>query len=138
MSEKCRGSAIDIFLVLDSHHQSVQTVQRLYFLAQRRNLLVEPSDLGLWYRFPLAISAVELREISGDALDNLRQPPLRLGLSEVPIPDLTALNLLPSIATLASLTTQGVGASPRTHGRNVADGLTIVLAEVGYRLEVRQ
>src|SRR3981081_4517008 len=49
----------------------------------------------------------------------------------------TALNLLPSIATLASL-----NSSRRRHNRHeltadLADGLAIVLAEVGYRLEVR-
>src|SRR3954454_8295901 len=90
-------------LVLGLHHQGVQTVQALNLLAQRRNLLVEPGDLGLRHRFPLTIGAVELREIAGDALVNLRQPPLHLGLGEVPIPRLTALNLLPWIATLASL-----------------------------------
>src|SRR6476646_840089 len=47
-------------LVLRLHHLSVQIVQARYILAQRCNLLVEPSDLGLWYGFPLAIGAVEL------------------------------------------------------------------------------
>jgi ABC-type Fe3+/spermidine/putrescine transport system ATPase subunit len=65
----------------------------LYLLPQRRNLLVEPGDLGLRYRFPLAIGAVELREIPGDALVNLRQPPLHLGLGEVPIPRVDGLEL---------------------------------------------
>src|SRR5215203_402522 len=90
-------------LVLGLHHQSIQTVQTLNLLAQRRNLLVEPGDLGFRYRFPLTIGAVELREITGNALVNLRQTALHLGLGEVPIRVLTALNLLPSIATLASL-----------------------------------
>src|SRR5258707_14342683 len=75
-------------LVLGLHHLSVQTVEALYLLTQRRNLLVEPGDLGLRYRFPLAIGAVELREIAGDALVNLRQPPLHLGLGEVPVPSI--------------------------------------------------
>src|ERR1700674_2475885 len=72
-------------LVLGLHHLNVQSVQALYLLTQRRNLLVEPGDLGLRYRFPMAIGAVELREIPGDAFINLRQPPLHLGLREVPI-----------------------------------------------------
>src|SRR5882757_7927928 len=80
-------------LVLGLHHQSVQTVQALYLLAQRRNLLVEPGDLGLRYRFPLAIGAVELREIAGYALVNLRQTALHLGLGEVPIPCVDGLEL---------------------------------------------
>src|SRR5437588_9539306 len=57
-------------LVLGLHHLSVQSVQALYVLTQRRNLLVEPGDLGLRHRFPLAIGAVELREIAGYALIN--------------------------------------------------------------------
>src|SRR5476649_1612458 len=58
------GISQGYLLVLGLHHQGVQTVQALNFLTQRRNLLVEPGDLGLRYRFPLAIGAVELREIS--------------------------------------------------------------------------
>src|SRR6187200_3424449 len=60
-------------LVLGLHHQGVQIVEALDLLAQRRNLLVEPGDLGLRYRVPLTIGAVELREITGNALVNLRQ-----------------------------------------------------------------
>src|ERR1700759_238968 len=58
--------------VLGLHHQGAQTVEALNLFAQRRNLLVEPGDLGLRYRFHLTISAVELREITGNALVNLR------------------------------------------------------------------
>jgi len=58
-------------LVLSLHHLSVQSVQALYLLTQRCNLLIEPGDLGLRYRFPLAIGAVELREIPRYG----RQPP---------------------------------------------------------------
>jgi hypothetical protein len=47
-------------LVFSLHHQGVQTVQALNLLAQRRNLLVKPGDLGLRDRFALAIGAVEL------------------------------------------------------------------------------
>src|SRR5215207_2224155 len=50
-------------LVLGLHHLSVQTVQALYLLAQRCNLLVEPGDPGLGYGFPLAIGAVVLAEV---------------------------------------------------------------------------
>ena len=47
-------------LVLGLHHLSVQRVQALYLLAKRRNLLVEPRDLGFRHRRTLAIGAVEL------------------------------------------------------------------------------
>src|SRR5258708_35249683 len=79
------GIAQRDLLVLGLHHQSVQTVQALYFLTQRRNLLVEPRDLGLRYACPLAVGAVERREIPGYALVNLLQPPLHLGLRKVPV-----------------------------------------------------
>src|ERR1700682_6361929 len=54
-------------LVLGLHHLSVQSVQALYLLAQRRNLLVEPGDFGFRYCFPLASAAVDLREVAGSA-----------------------------------------------------------------------
>jgi hypothetical protein len=80
-------------LVFGLHHLSVQSVQALNLVTQRRNLLVEPGNLGLRDRFPLAIGAIELREVAGDALVNLRQPPLHLGLGEVPIPGVDGLEL---------------------------------------------
>src|SRR6266567_2841547 len=89
-------------LVFGLHHLNVQCVQALYLLAQRRNLLVEPGDFGFRYRFPLAIGAIKLGEVAGYALVNLRQPPL-LACVKFRSRVLTALNLLPSIATLASL-----------------------------------
>src|SRR4029077_2104874 len=87
------GISQGYLLVLGLHHQVVQTVQALNLLTQRRNLLVEPGDLGLRYRFPLTIGAVKLREITGNALVNLRQPPLHLGLGEVPIARVDGLEL---------------------------------------------
>src|SRR5450755_1482296 len=80
-------------LVLGLHHLSVQTVQALYLLTQRRNLLVEPGDLGFRYRFPLTVGTVELREIASNALVDLCQPPLHLGLGEVPVPRVDGLEL---------------------------------------------
>src|SRR5260370_27889885 len=58
-------------LVLALHHLSVQRVQTLYLLAQRRNLLVAPPDLGFRHRWALAIGAVELSEVAGSALVDL-------------------------------------------------------------------
>src|ERR1700720_3099714 len=124
-------------LVLGLHHLSVHRVQALYLLAQRRKLLVEPGDLGFRYRFPLAIGAVELREISGYALVNLRQPPLHLGLREVPVPRVDSLELA-AVDRNARLAEQFK--APAQHHEltaDPADGLAVVLPEVGYRLEVR-
>src|SRR6202171_1415116 len=124
-------------LVLGLHHLSVQSVQALYLLAQRRNLLVEPGDLGFRYRFPLAIGAVELREIPGNALVNLRQPPLHLGLREVPVPRVDGFELA-AVDRDARLAQQ-LKASAQHHEltADLADRLAIILAEVGYRLECR-
>src|SRR5260370_31050514 len=124
-------------LVLGLHHQSVQTVQALYFLTQRRNLLVEPRDLGLRYRFPLAVGAVELREIPGYALVNLRQTALHLGLRKVPVSRVDGFELA-AIDRNARLAKQLQ--APAQHHELTADlanGLAVVLPQVGYRLEVR-
>src|SRR5471032_2584421 len=131
------GISQGYLLVLGLHHQGVQTVQAQYLLTQGRNLLVEPGDLGLRYRFPLAISTVELREIPRNALVNLRQPPLHLGLREVPVSRVDGLELA-AVDRNARLAEQ-FKASAQHHelAANPADGFAIVLAEVGYGLEVR-
>src|SRR5205823_11832209 len=72
-------------LVFGLHHLSVEYIEALYLLAQRRNLLVEPRNLGFWYRFPLATGAVELRELARFTLIILLLPPLHLVLCEVPV-----------------------------------------------------
>src|SRR6187431_2813594 len=50
---------------------------------------------------------------------------------------LTALNLLPSIATLSFAEQLKASAQHHELAADLADGLAIVLAEVGYGLEVR-
>src|SRR6267378_2294608 len=124
-------------LVLGLHHQSVQTVQALYFLTQRRNLLFEPGDLGLRHRFPLAISAVQLREVAGNALVNLRQPPLHLSLSEVPVPRVDGFKLAAVDRNARFAEQLKTSAQHHELTADLADGFAIVLAEVGYGLEVR-
>src|SRR3954447_16222413 len=124
-------------LVLGLHHLSVQSVQALYLLAQRCNLLIEPGDLGLRYRFPLAIGAVELREIAGYALVNLRQTALHLGLGEIPIPRVDGLELTAVDRNARFAEQLKTAAQHHELAANPADGLAIVLAEVGYGLEVR-
>src|SRR3954454_2735601 len=124
-------------LVFGLHHLSVKCIEALYLLAQRRNLLVEPRDLGFRYRLPLAIGAVELREVASYTLVNLRQAPLHLGLGEVPVTlvdgfELTAVNRDARLGEEFK--------APAQHHKLTADppdGLAIVLPEVGYCLEVR-
>src|ERR1700724_1157708 len=124
-------------LVLGLHHPSVQTVQALNFLTQRRNLLVEPGDLGLRYRFPLAIGAVELGEIPRYALVNLRQPPLHLGLGEVPVPRVDGLEFAAVDRNARFVEQFKAAAQHHELAADLADRLAVVLAEVGYGLEVR-
>src|SRR6266436_6639380 len=124
-------------LVFGLHHLGVQCIEALYLLAQRRNLLVEPRDLGFRYRFPLTIGAVELREVAGYTLVNLRQPPLHLGLREVSVPRVDGFELA-AVDRNARLAEQFK--APAQHHKltaDLADGLAVVLAEIGYRLEVR-
>src|SRR5437667_7715601 len=123
-------------LVLGLHHLSVQSVQALYLLTQRRNLLVEPGDLGLRHRFPLAIGAVELREVAGYALINLRQPPLHLGLGEVPIPRVDGLELA-AVDRDARLRQQTHLATEIDEARaHPADRRAVVLADIGNHLVI--
>src|SRR5665647_449231 len=124
-------------LVFSLHHLDVQCIQALYLLTQRRNLLVEPRDLGLRDSFPLAIGAIKLRQVAGNALVNLRQPPLHLGLGEVPVPRVDGLELA-AVDRNARLAEQ-LKAAAQHHKltADLADRLAIVLAEIGYRLEIR-
>src|SRR5207253_10455187 len=59
-------------LVLSLLHQSVQTCQAFYFLAQRRSFLVEPDGLGLRSRFPLAIGDIHLHVVAVNAVGSQR------------------------------------------------------------------
>src|SRR5674476_491432 len=114
-----------------------QLGQALYLLAQRCDLLVEPRDLGVRYRFPLAIGAIKLREVAGYALVDLRQPPLHLGLSEVPVARVDGFELA-AVDRNARLAEQFKTATQHHElTADLADCLAIVLPEVGYRLEVR-
>src|SRR3984885_2040615 len=123
--------------VLGLHHLAVQSVQALNLLAQRRNLLVEPSDLGFRYRFPLTVGTVELREITGNALVNLRQTALHLGLCEVPITRVDGLELAAVDRNARFAEQFKTAAQHHELAANPADGLAVILAEVGYGLEVR-
>src|SRR5436190_21989383 len=101
------------------------------------NLLVEPRDLGFRYRFSLAIGAVELREVANYTLINLLQPPLHLGLGEVPVTRVDGFELT---AVNRDARHGEEFKAPAQHHKLMADppdGLAIVLPEVGYCLEVR-
>src|SRR5207247_7325142 len=70
-------------------------------------------------------------------LVNLRQPPLHLGLSEVPTSRIDGLELA-AVDRNARFAKQFKAAAQHHElAADLADGLAIVLAEVGYGLEVR-
>src|SRR3978361_978876 len=94
-------------------------------------------DLGFRYRFPLTVGTVELREITGNALVDLRQTALHLGLGEVPIPRVDGLELA-AIDRNGRFAEQFKAAAQHHElAADLSDGLAILLAEVGYGLEVR-
>src|SRR6202158_4729314 len=126
----------DLF-VFGLHHLGVQLVQALYLLAQRHDLLVEPRDLGFRNRFPLAIGTIELREVAGYARLDLHQPPLHLGLREVPVPRVDGFELAAVDRNTRLAEQLKAPAQHHELTADLADGLAVVLAEIGYRLEVR-
>jgi len=82
-----------IMLGVDSH---------LHLLCELGELLLEPRGLrSRRLRWLLPVGTVELAQITGDALLKLRSAPFHLRPGEFRSRLFTALNLLPSIATLA-------------------------------------
>src|SRR5436190_12533872 len=76
-------------------------------------------------------------EITGNALVDLRQPPLHLGLGEVSIPRVDGLELA-AVDRNARFAKQFKAAAQHHElAADLADRFAIVLAEVGYGLEVR-
>src|SRR2546430_12857902 len=90
-------------LVRRSERPQLECKEPLHLLFQLRDLLLQAGRLGrARQRRPLPMGAVELVQIAGDAL-NLTNPPGHLGAHEFLSRLFTALNLLPSIATPASV-----------------------------------
>jgi hypothetical protein len=135
--ERCVGIGQGYLFVVTRHHLSIQPVEALYFLAQLRDLLLEPCGLGLRHRRTLTISRIELREIAGDALVDLFQTPLHLGLGEILVTIVHRLELA-AIDRHAGFGEQTHRATERNKpGADLPDGATVVLAEIGNRLVIR-
>ena len=125
-------------LVLGLHHLNIERIQAVDLLTQRRNLFLEPRDLGLRNRRALAIGAVELREITGNAFVNLLQAPLHLGLREVLVARVDGLELAPVDGNAGRAEQLEASAQQYKLAADFADGGTVVLAEISDRLEVRR
>jgi hypothetical protein len=80
--------------------------------------------------------AVELREVAGNALVNLRQPPLHLGLGEVAVARVDGLELAAVDRNARFAEQLKAPAQHHKFTADLADGLAVVLPEVGYRFEV--
>src|ERR1700756_6055902 len=103
---RCHRAAVGIgqgdLLVGRSKHLLLVDGKLAHFFLQFRQLLLEPCYLrGQRFCRLLPVRGVKLAQIAGDALLQLSTPPLHLRLCEVLVPMFTALNLLPSMATLA-------------------------------------
>src|SRR5437868_12467833 len=110
----------------------------LSLLAQRRNLLVAPPNLGLRHREPLAIRAIKLPEVAVDAFVDLLQALLHFGLGEVPVPRVDRFKLA-AVDRNARIAKE-IDAPAKHHKltADVADRLAVVLAKIGYRFEIRR
>lgn len=83
----------------------------------------------------LPVGGIKLAQIARDALLELCPASLYLGSREVLARLLTALNLLPSMATLACANSP-ISRQSSTKGAHFPEPIAIVLAEVGKRLVV--
>src|SRR6266702_3336967 len=112
-------------------------MQALHLLLQLRNLLLQAGRLGLArQRWLLPIGAVELVQIAGNALLDLRYAPLHLRACEVLVAIVHRLELA-AIDRDAGLHEQAHGATERDKpGADLPDGAAVVLAEVGNRLVI--
>ena len=84
----------------------------------------------------LSVGAVQLAQIAINAVLNLRQAPLHLGASEVPVPvvdrlELGAINRNAGVGEQIKLTTER-----HEPGADLADRTAIILAEIGNRLVI--
>ena len=115
-------------LVRCGKHLHLEDLEPLHLLPQHRDLLFQTTRLGL-ERFArlLPVGSVKLLQIARDALLDLRHAPVHLGAREVLVRLRTALNLLPSIATLACVSRPIVrhGATNRAHTSQMAVPLSL-------------
>ena len=126
----------------DLGHQSQRAPDRILTAApdlfcELGELFFEPCGLrDQRLRWLPPIGGVQLSQITGDALLKLRSAPFHLRPGEFRSRLFTALNLLPSIATLA-FTSRPICRQSSTKRARLADGTAVVLPEIGDRLVVR-
>ena len=124
-------------LVRCGKHLHLENLEPLHLLLQHRDLLFQAARLGLeCFGRLLPVGGVELLQIARDALLDLRHAPVHLGAREVLVAVVHRLELA-AVDRHAGLREQAHRAAQRNQpGANLADGATIVLAEVGNCLVI--
>src|SRR5262245_31029583 len=112
-------------------------MQTLHLLFQLRDLLRQAARLGFerlgWF---LSIGAVELLQITRNALLNLSHAPVHLGTREVLVTVVHRLELA-AVDRNPGLRQQTYGSAERNEpGAHLADGAAIIFAEIGYCLVI--
>src|SRR6188472_4613500 len=124
-------------LVRCGKHLHLENLEPLHLLLQHRDLLFQAARLGLerlGRRLP--VGGVELLQIARNALLDLRHAPVHLGAREVLVAIVHRLELA-AVDRHAGLREQAYRAAQRYEpSANLADGATIILAEVGNRLVI--
>ena len=112
-------------------------MEALHRLFQLRDLVLQAGRLGRARpRWLLPVGAVELVQIAGDALLDLRHAPRHLRAREVLVAVVHRLELA-AIDRDAGVREQAHGATERNEpGADLPDGAAVVLAEIGNRLVI--
>src|SRR5262249_17904132 len=102
-------------LIRSGEHLHPENLEAMHLLLQLRDLLFQVARLGFkCLGRLLPVGGVELLQIARDTLLNLRHAPVHLGAREVLVAIVDALNLLPSMATLACVTNPSCGTAQRS------------------------
>ena len=107
----------------------------LDFLFQLGNLAVQPGNLDFG-RGGLTVSGFKLGQIAFDARLKLFQPLGHLGLREIPVPRVHRLEFAAVDGNRGGGEQAHAPAHRHELAANLADGLAVVLAEIGDSLEV--
>jgi hypothetical protein len=116
----------------------LELLEAPHLLAKRRELLFEARRLrGERVRGLLPVGGVELAQIAGNALFELRPAPLHLRPRQVAIPIIDRLELAAVDGNAGCRKQTQLTAELDEPGAHLADGAAIVLPEIGDRLVVR-
>ena len=110
----------------------------LRFLFELCDPLLEPSDPRLRNRLALAVGGLQLREVARDARLDPLEPPLHLGLGEVPIARIHRLELRSVDGDAGHAEQSQLAPQHDEFATHLDDGLAVILAEIRDRLVIRR